>query len=325
MTTSLKRFLAALLIILVQFIFISPQIAFAATSPSLGAAAGFSILGHTTVTNTGITTVAGDVGVYSGTAITDSGTLTVGPPGILHTGGDSPSELAQDGNTAAFLALSAGDNATCTNIPNELSGQNLVPGVYCPEKGDFMLSGTLTLSGSGVWIFRTGAALITSGTANVVGGDPCNVWWKVPSSATLGTGTSLIGNILASTSIWMNTGATLNGRAMAQTGEVTMDTNTISGPTCAAAAPVDICANIEGVQTSVPEGQHLDASGQNCVSFSQAGPPPQSGGTTSTGQVLGAKTLASTGSFNSIAGLALMIVGSIMTLGSLYAFKKKVI
>jgi hypothetical protein len=66
-----------------------------------------------------------------------------------------------------------------------------------------------------------------------VGGDPCNVWWKVPSSATLGTNTSLTGSILALTSISMNTGATLNGRALARNGAVTLDQNTITNTECA--------------------------------------------------------------------------------------------
>ncbi len=211
--------------------------AYAATSPDLGAAAGYSVIGGSIVTNTGNTTMPGNLGVSPGIGsphVTGFPPGIVGPPGVIHDA-DSDAGSAQFADTAAYGALSGGDNVTCTNIPNELGNQNLVPGVYC-SNGDFTLTGTLTLSGSGVWIFRTGATLITSGTANVVGGDPCNVWWKVPSSATLGTNTSLIGNILASTSISMATGASLNGRAFAQTGAVTMDTNTISGPTCAAVA-----------------------------------------------------------------------------------------
>jgi type VI secretion system secreted protein VgrG len=113
----------------------------------------------------------------------------------------------------------------------DLVGENLIAGVYCADA--FRLSGTLTLSGAGVWIFKSASDLITSGTANVLGGDPCNVWWREVSSTTLGANTALLGNILASTSISLQTGARLNGRALAQTGAVTLDNNRFSSPPCA--------------------------------------------------------------------------------------------
>jgi Ice-binding-like len=204
-----------------------------AHSPTLGAAESYSVLAGQTVTNTGNTTMPGDLGVMPGSSAPGFPPGIVGPPGTIHLG-DTSAATAMSANTAAFLDLSAGDNANCTSISPDLTGQSLVPGVYCA--GTFSLSGTLALTGSGVWIFQSGSTLITSGTANVVGGDPCNVWWKEVSSATLGTGTSLIGNILASTTITLSTGASLNGRALAQTGEVTLDNNTITGPICAAQA-----------------------------------------------------------------------------------------
>ena len=84
-----------------------------------------------------------------------------------------------------------------------------------------------------MWIFKTVSGLNTSPSASITGGDPCNVWWRVGSSAVLDTGTSFVGNILALTDINLLTGASLNGRVMAQTGQVVLDSNTISGPTCA--------------------------------------------------------------------------------------------
>lgn len=119
----------------------------------------------------------------------------------------------------------------------DLSGASLAPGVYCAD--EFTLSGTLTLTGSGVWVFRSAATLITSGTANVVGGTACDVWWQVPSSATLGSNTSLKGNILALTSISMVTGASLTGRALARNGAVTLQSNTIN-QSCSSAAVLPI-------------------------------------------------------------------------------------
>ena len=201
----------------------------AQTSPTLGAAESYSVLAGETVTNTGPTTMPGDLGVSPGSAVTGFPPGTIGP-GTIHAA-DANAALAQIGNTAAFTSLDQGCTTTYPGV-KDLVGENLVPGVYCADA--FELSGTLTLSGSGVWIFKSAATLITSGTANVVGGDPCNVWWRVVSSATLGTNTSLIGNILAYTSISLKTGASLNGRALAQTGAVTLESNTISGLICLA-------------------------------------------------------------------------------------------
>jgi hypothetical protein len=203
----------------------------AATSPTLGAAASYSVLGGQTVTNTGNTIMPGDLGVSPGSAVTGFPPGVVGPPGSIHAT-DTNAAAAQADNTAAFTFLDQGCDTTYTGT-QDLVGMDLVPGVYCADA--FALSGTLTLSGSGVWIFKSAAALITSGTANVLGGDPCNVWWRVVSSATLGTNTSLIGNILASTSISLQNGASLDGRALAQTGQVSLANNTITGSSCLAA------------------------------------------------------------------------------------------
>lgn len=200
---------------------------YAATSPTLGTAESYSVLGHTTVTNTGNTTMPGDLGVSIGGAPTGFPPGIVGPPGTIRNAGDSLA--AQNANTAAFGTLDQGCDTTYTGT-KDLVAENLVAGVYCADA--FELSGTLTLVGTGVWIFKSASTLTTSSTANVVGGDPCNVWWRNVSSATLGTNTQLTGSVLSSTSISMQTGATLNGRALAQTGAVTLDTNVITGAAC---------------------------------------------------------------------------------------------
>jgi hypothetical protein len=187
----------------------------------------------------------GNLGVSPGSAVTNFPPGIVGPPGVIHAG-DSRAAGAQLANTAAFLALSAGDNFACTTdyggVTKELGGLTLVPGVYCADA--FQITGALYLDASsdpnGVWIFRaessTGntAAGDTSSVQWVEGGvgSPCNVWWKIASSMTIGTGTSFIGNILALTSISLATNASLDGRAMAQTGAVTLDSNTITGAEC---------------------------------------------------------------------------------------------
>jgi hypothetical protein len=201
--------------------------ALAANAPSLVAVKSFSILAGQTVTNTGPTTVIGDVGVSPGSSITGFPPGSVGPPGTKHAA-DAIAAAAQADDTAAFTFL---DQGPCTapllfGTSWDLAGRTLVPGVYCGDA--FTLTGKLTLSGSGVWIFKSASSLITSPGSSVVGDDPCNVWWRVVSSATLDTTTAFIGNILALTSISLNTGASLNGRALAQTGAVTMESNGVT-------------------------------------------------------------------------------------------------
>lgn len=206
---------------------VQPAIVHAATSPTLGAVGSYSVLGHTTVTNTGSTTMPGDLGVSIGGSPTGFPPGSVGPPGSIRNAGDS--QIAQSDNTAAFGFIDQGCDTTYAGT-KDLVGENLVAGVYCADA--FELSGTLTLSGSGVWIFKSASTLITSGTANVVGGNACDIWWRQVSSAVLGTNTSLKGNILSSTSITLASGADLEGRALAQTGAVTLDNNTFTGSSC---------------------------------------------------------------------------------------------
>lgn len=226
------------------------QSVYAATSPTLGQADSFAILAGTpNITNVPTSIITGDVGLDpatgAGIGLTCSevtGTI-YDNDGAFVGGGDTSCRVTDAGLltqaksdlVTAYDALSSGANATCTTTyagVKDLVGLSLVPGVYCADA--FELSGTLTLSGTGVWIFRSASTLITSGTANVIGGNACSVWWKVTSSATLGTNTALRGNILALTSITMATGASLSGRALARNGAVTLDTNTITAPTCTA-------------------------------------------------------------------------------------------
>lgn len=236
---------------------VGPIAAFAATSPVLVGASSYSVVSGSIVTNTGATSISGNVGISPGIGpaphYTDLGLVTFGVGSSWHDA-DVSAAAAQADNTAAYGALSAGTNAVCTDPlyqfgtgDIDLAAKTLVPGVYCADT--FSLSGTLTLDDTGapngVWVFRSAATLITAaappGVVKVVFlngiASPCNVWWKVVSSATLKTDTTFIGNILASTAITLQTRATLNGRAMAQTAAVTMDTNTISGPTCSAPPP----------------------------------------------------------------------------------------
>jgi type VI secretion system secreted protein VgrG len=204
-----------------------------AISPTLGAAASYSVLAGSIVTNTGATTMPGDLGISPGIGspphYTGFPPGSVGPPGTIHDA-DAHAAAAQADNTAAFAFLDQGCDVTYPGVQDLTLVSPLGPGTYCADA--FLLTGNLTLSGSGVWIFKSAATLTTSVGSSVTGGDPCNVWWRLGSSGDLGASTAFIGNILALTSINLQTGASLNGRALAQTGAVTLDTNTIFGPIC---------------------------------------------------------------------------------------------
>jgi hypothetical protein len=206
-----------------------------AVTAVLGSAQNFAVLGGSAVTNTGSTTITGDLGVWPGSSITGGGSISL--TGTLHQT-DAVANLAQNDVTTAYNAL-AGLARTGTLTGQDLGGQTLTPGVYFFATSA-QLTGTLTLdaqnANNAYWVFQIGSTLTTA-SASVVqminagsnsGGDD-GVFWQVGSSATLGTTTAFQGNILALASITLNTGATIeNGRALASTGAVTMDNNTIS-------------------------------------------------------------------------------------------------
>ena len=206
------------------------------TAPSLGTAQSFAVLGASTVTNTGPSIITGNLGVSPGTAVTGF------PPGTVVGGSihaaDAVAAQAQADNTTAYGDLASEACNTTYGVPTDIGGLTLVPGVYC-FSSSAGLTGTLTLnaegSASSVWVFKIASTLITASDATVLiinGGQQCNVFWQVGSSATLGTGTDFIGNILALTSITLTTDASLAGRALAQNGAVTLDSNRVSVSTC---------------------------------------------------------------------------------------------
>lgn len=204
----------------------------AQTSPTLGAAGSFAVLGNSTVTNTGTSVVNGDLGVSPGNAVTGFPPGIVTPPGTIHAG-DAVALQAQNDATATYNTL-ASEACTQNLTGQDLGGLTLTTGVYCFDTSAG-LTGALTLDAAGnadaVFVFKIGTTLTTASDSSVLvigGGTSCNVWWQVGSSATLGTDSTFQGNILALASITLNTRATLvEGRALARNGAVTMDTNTI--------------------------------------------------------------------------------------------------
>jgi hypothetical protein len=209
--------------------------ALAAPAPSLATAGNYAVLAGTTITNTGTTVViGGDIGVAPGSAYTGFPPGTVLAPNIIHPGNDAATIQAQSDLTAAYLSA-AGQPITA-----DLSGTDLglvaplVPGVY-RFTSSAQLTGTLHLNdatANDVWIFQIGSSLTTASNSAVIFdngfGQNCNVFWQVGSSATLGTSSAMVGNILALTTITMNTGATLAGRALARNGAVNLASNPIT-------------------------------------------------------------------------------------------------
>jgi hypothetical protein len=215
------------------------QTAYAAgpTPVGLGTAGSFAVLAGTTVTNTGPTIITGDLGVNPGSAVTGF------PPGKV-TGTNQPlaSIVLQAKNDLGNAYDAAFQKGPVTSTTHLLGGQTLVAGVYNAGGSTLDLTGTLTLDGqddpNSVWIFQATSDLIVAGSVKLINGaNSCNVFWQVTSSATLGSGSTFMGTILALTSIWMKSGVTLNGRALARNGEVTLINDTITSSPCVIGAP----------------------------------------------------------------------------------------
>ena len=202
-----------------------------AINVNLGTADPFAVLAGSTVTNTGPSIVGGDLGVSPGSSITGfpPGTVT----GTIHNT-DAVAMQAQNDLTTAYN-FASGESCGTNLTGQNLGGLTLTPGVYC-FMSSAQLTGALTLNSQGnpnaVFVFQIGSTLTTASASSVLfsnGGEGDNVFWQVGSSAALGTTTTFAGNILALTSISLDTGANIGcGRALARNGAVTMDTNDVS-------------------------------------------------------------------------------------------------
>jgi len=245
-------------------IFAHPVALAEGSAPPLGTAASFAVLAGSTATNTGDTVVTGDLGVWPGSAVTGF------PPGIV-TGtiyeADAIAQQAQSDLTTAYDDL-AGQACDLDLTDQDLGGLTLTPGVYCFDTSA-QLTGVLELDAEGdpdaVFVFRIGSTLTTASNSSVSmlnSADPCNVFWQVGSSATLGTDTAFAGSILALTSITLNTGADIDGRALARNGAVTMDTNRISNVCEDALTPTPTATSESPTVTATAESPTVTATAE---------------------------------------------------------------
>jgi ice-binding like protein len=211
----------------------TPAVTCGQTPVVLNSSSTYAVLANSTVTNTGPTHLAGDLGLSPGTSVTGF------PPGTF-TGTENVNNASAAG-AQGNLTKAYNDAANRTNCPitiaGNLGGQTLTPGLYKSTSSLAVSSGDLTLSGQGdagaVFIFQVASSLTTTvgRFVNLTNGtQPGNVFWAVGSTATLGTNSTFAGTIMAYASVTLASGATLDGRALARTGAVTLAANSVTVP-----------------------------------------------------------------------------------------------
>lgn len=211
--------------------------ALAATQPRLGTATSFAVLAGQAISNTGSSVINGDVGISPN----GPSSVTGFPPGIINGGTHYADAVALQAQSDLTTAYNDAANQTpfvdLTGQDLGTLGKPLTPGTY-RFSSSAQLTGPLTLSGFGVFVFQIGSTLTTGSGSSVSltnGAQACGVYWQVTSSATFGSTTAFQGTVMALSSITMNSQATLIGRALARNAAVSLITNTITRPAAACA------------------------------------------------------------------------------------------
>jgi hypothetical protein len=239
---------------------------------TLGSTVSFSVLASSTVTNTGPTVLNGNLGLSPGSSVSGFPPGSVAPPFAIHID-DGTAVTAQNDLTVAYndAATSNRGGGPVNALPGDIGGMTLAPGLY--NTGSTLgITGVVTLNGQGnansVFVFQIGSALTTAVGSQVVlinGANAANIFWQVGSSATLGVGSIFYGTILAQASVTVNSGAALNGRALARTGAVTLAANTITEPgpatTGGPAGPLTVTCPNNAAQVGMTYNSLLVATG----------------------------------------------------------------
>jgi hypothetical protein len=198
----------------------------------LAGAAGFAVLSGSAISNTGATTVTGDLGLSPGSSVGGF------PPGILVGVQHINDGIANQAKLDLTAAYNDAAGRTCTDIvtlSGNIGGLTLTPGLYKSTSSLAISSGDLTFDAKGnanaVFIIQIASTLTTTSGRKVIlsgGASASNIFWQVGTSATFGTTSVFKGTVMAMQSITFNTGASLNGRGLARTGAVVMAGNTIT-------------------------------------------------------------------------------------------------
>jgi len=253
-----RRGRAACIAVLVCLAFAAIPIAAKASAVGLGTANPFVVLSGAGVTNTDPSVLNGDLGVSPGTSLSG-----FGPPAVVNgathandaIAAQAQSDLGTAYDVAAGQPIPPGNELTGV----DLGGKTLGPGAY-GYSSSAQLTGQLTLDAHGdpnaQFVFVIGTTLTTATASSVIltnGASPCNVYWKVGSSATLGTSTAFEGNLLALTSVSLNDSVTVLGRILARNGEVTLINDVLTAPQCATSSTPTPTESAGGGNTGTPK------------------------------------------------------------------------
>jgi len=245
---------------------------------SLQGADGYSILAGSGITNTGASSSSGYVGTFPTASETGFGSLNQACTN--YAGGTFTQSAKTDLNTAY---LDAQGRTATAQVGTELGGTTLPTGVYDSAAGTFGITGTLTLDGGGntnsVFIFQAASTLITANNSVVLltnGAQAKNVFWAVGSSATLGTGSTFVGTILAYTAITVNTGCNITGRLLALNAAVTVDSSSINTASVSQAP----CNTVTATSSPTPGGSTTASPSPTAGGSTTSSPTPTAGGST---------------------------------------------